>query len=267
MEEILNYFKQFPLEKAIFAVLLSLVCLILIKLILAFLDKFFKRSKSDPLVSKILRIIVKAFLLFMAVIIVLSSIGISVSSLIATLSVVGVAFSLAIQGSLSNVFGGIQIISNKPFKIGDYVEIGKDAGLVREVGLFYTKLDTYDKKLIQIPNGKMANENIINYSSASNRRVEFVVCVSYDNEVEKVISTLVQTMAEHPLVIKEGELAPFAHVKEYQYSHICYTARAWCATKDYWTVYFDIMDSIQPAFAKHGVAFSYPHMNVHMMTK
>ena len=265
MTEIWNYFKHFPLERVIYFVFLLAVCVLSIKLLLVFFDKFMKRLKLDELVCKILRITVKFFLWFIAIIIVLNSFGIPVSSLIATLSVVGVAFSLAIQGFLSNAFGGLQIISNKPFKIGDYIEVGKDAGLVHEVGLFYTKLNTYDKKLIQIPNGKISNDTIVNYTSASKRRVEFVVCVSYDNEVSKVLSVLIQTMAEHPLVLSEEGFEPYAHVKEYQYSHICYTARAWCATKDYWTVYFDIMDTIQPAFAKNGVAFSYPHMNVHVM--
>ena len=265
MTEVWEYLKQFPIEKAIHFVGISAVCLIVIKLILIFFDKFMRRSKTDAMVYRLLRIMLKAFLLFFAVIIVLSSIGVSVSSLIATLSVVGVALSLAIQGFLSNAFGGIQIISTKPFKAGDYIEVGKDAGLVHEVGLFYTKLNTYDKKLIQIPNGKIANDTIVNYTSSDKRRVEFVVCVSYDNDVDKVISVLVNTLSEHPLVLSEEGLKPFAHVQEYQYSHICYTARAWCETKDYWTVYFDIMDAIQPAFAKNGVAFSYPHMNVHMM--
>ena len=268
MEAIQNYFNQFPLERAIAFIVLCAVCLLTVKLLLILFDRVMKKSKSDPLVCKVIRIVIKAFLLFIAVIIAVSSLGISVTSLVATLSVVGVALSLAIQGFLSNVFGGLQIISNKPFHTGDYVEIGADAGLVREVGLFYTKLDTYDRKLIQIPNGKLANETIVNYTNASRRRVEFVVCVSYDNEVQKVLSTLIQTMSEHPLVIlDEKGLEPYAHVKEYQYSHICYTARAWCKTADYWTVYFDIMDAIQPAFAKYGVAFSYPHMNVHMMDK
>ena len=267
MTQAWNYLKQLPWEKVIYFVCLSAACLISVKVLLVFFDKIMKRSKSDALVHKILRIAVKAFLLFITVIIVLSSLGVSVSSLVATLSVVGVALSLAIQGFLSNAFGGIQIISNKPFKIGDYIEVGNDAGLVREVGLFYTKLDTYDKKLIQIPNGKISNDTIVNYTSSSTRRLEFVVCVSYDNQVEKVISVLVKTLSEHPLVLSEEGLKPFAHVKEYQYSHICFSARAWCLTQDYWTVYFDIMDTIQPAFAENGVTFSYPHMNVHMMEK
>ena len=265
MTEILNYIKQFPFERAIYFVCLSAICLLSVKLILVCYDKLMKRSKLDPLVCNIVRIVLKAFLLFIALIIALSSLGIPVSALVATLSVVGVAFSLAIQGFLSNAFGGVQIISTKPFKTGDHIEVGSDSGLVHNVGLFYTKLYTFDKKLIQIPNSKIANDTIINYTSADIRRVEVIVCLSYENEVSKVLSVLAKTFEAHPLVLSEEGLQPYAHVKEYQYSHICYTARAWCKTEDYWTVYFDTMDILQSSFAKNGVTFSYPHMNVHMM--
>lgn len=267
MSVVLEYLKQFPVRRAISAICLFAICLIVAKLILFIFDKFLKRSKMDPIVSKITRLVVKILLLFTVFIIVLSSLGISVSSLIATFSVVGVAFSLAIQGFLSNVFGGIQIISNKPFKIGDYIEAGDEAGTVREVGLFYTKLDTPDKKLIQIPNSQIANDSIVNYSSATNRRVEFTVCVSYDNDVEKVRSVLLGLISAHPSVLFEEKLMPVVHVKEYRDNDICYTARAWCASGDYWTVYYDIMDCIKPTFEKQGIDFSYPHMNVHMITK
>ena len=265
MTEILNYIKQFPFERAIYFVCLSAICLLSVKLILVCYDKLMKRSKLDSLVCNIVRIVLKAFLLFIALIIALSSLGIPVSALVATLSVVGVAFSLAIQGFLSNAFGGVQIISTKPFKTGDHIEVGSDSGLVHNVGLFYTKLYTFDKKLIQIPNSKIANDTIINYTSADIRRVEVIVCLSYENEVSKVLSVLAKTFEAHPLVLSEEGLQPYAHVKEYQYSHICYTARAWCKTEDYWTVYFDTMDILQSSFAKNGVTFSYPHMNVHMM--
>ena len=267
MDKIWYYMKKVSEWKAFNSICLAVISLLIVKLILIFLDKFLKRSKLDQLVCKLVRNVVKALLLFIVVIMVLSSLGISVSTFIAVLSVVGVAFSLAIQGFLSNAFGGIQIISNKPFKIGDYIEVGADSGLVREVGLFYTKLDTFDRKLIQIPNGKISNDTIVNYTNATHRRVEFIVCVSYDNDVDRVLSVLVDTMLKHPLVLREGEYMPYAHVKEYQYSHICYTARAWCLTDDFWTVYFEVMDDIRPSLVANGVTFSYPHMNIHMIDK
>ena len=267
MTAILNFFKSISLDKVIFTILLSIICLLTVKFILIFVDKFLKKSKINSLLCKTVRLLIKAFLLFTAVIIVLSSLGISVSSLIAALSIIGVAFSLAIQDFLSNVFGGIQIISNHPFEIGDYVEAGGEAGTVREVGLFYTKLDTPDKKLVQIPNSKIANDSIVNYSNAPVRRIEFLIATAYDNNVEKVQSVLLQLINEHPMVLQTEGQTPVVHVKEFRDSDVLYTARAWCENANYWTVYFDIMDKMKPTLEKNGVSFSYPHVNVHMITK
>ncbi len=260
----LEFIKNLPYDKIITAVVLIVVCLAVIKIILFLFDKLVKKVKLNPLICKILRIAVKILLLFVSLIIVLGSFGISVSSLVAALSVVGVAFSLAIQGFLSNVFGGIQIISNQPFHIGDYVDAGGESGIVSEVGLFYTKLDTPDKKLIRIPNSIIANSNITNYSSAANRRVDITVTASYDDDVEKVKAVLLQLVEAHPMVLKGEELDPVVHVNSYNPNDVSYIIRAWSSNDNYWTVYFDIMDSIKPTFDKNGITITYTHVNVHM---
>ena len=266
MTEILEFLKQLPLTKVITVAVLIIVSAVTVKILLEILEKSLNRSKLDELARRVLRTIIKAFLLCIATIIILSSIGIPVTSLIAALSVIGVAFSLAIQDFLSNVFGGIQLISNHPFKVGDYVEAGGQAGTVRDVVLFYTKLDTPDKKLVQIPNSKIANDSIVNYSHAPTRRVDFSVCVSYDGEVEKVKEVLLKLLSEHPMVIKDNaDMAPAVHVKEYRDNDICYTARVWCENANYWTVYFDIMDALKPTVESNGLEFSFPHVNVHMI--
>ncbi len=261
----LETLKQFALNRVAGAVILALICLVSVKLILGLFDRVIRRSKLDFMVHTILRVALKIALLFVALIIVLGSLGISVSSLVAALSVVGVALSLAIQGFLSNVFGGIQIISNKPFVPGDFVDAGGESGIVREVGLFYTKLDTPDKKLIQVPNSTIANSNIINYSSAENRRVDFNVAVSYDNDIETVKSVLLQLLTTHPLTLSGGDFEPVAHVSDYQDNTVNYTARAWCKSEDYWTVYFDVMDALKPTFEEHAIAFTFPNVNVRLV--
>lgn len=263
----LDMLKNFAFGNLLSAVILAIICLIVIKLILKIYDKLVEKSRIDPIIRKILRIAVKAVLLFMGLIIVLSSLGISVTSLVAALSVVGVAFSLAIQGFLSNVFGGIQIISNKPFHVGDFVDAGGESGVVQEVGLFYTKLHTGDKKLVQIPNSVIANSNIVNYSSEPNRRVDITVTASYDDDTEKVKAVLMQLIREHSKTLSGGDLEPMVRVSGYNANDISYVMRAWCAGDDYWDVYFDLMDSIKPAFDKNGIAMSYPHVNVHMIEK
>ena len=267
MSVVVDFLKEFLVKKAIPSVVLLMLCLIAVKVILKVFDKVTKKSKMDELIRKILRTTLKVFLLFTLVIIILSSFGISVSSLVATLSIVGVALSLAIQGFLSNVFGGFQIISNRPFKVGDYIEAAGTAGSVCEVGLFYTKLNTPDKKLVQIPNSKIANDNIVNYSNAPVRRVEFLIATSYDDDVEKVRDVLLTLINEHPMVLHEEGKNPVVHVKEFRDNDVLYTVRAWCENKNYWTVYFDVMDTVKPTLEKNGISFSYPHVNVHMITK
>lgn len=265
LDKLLAFLNKIPYGRIVSMALLIAGCLVAIKIILKLFDKVVAKSSLDKIVCKILRIAVKALLLFVALIIVLGSLGVSVSSLVAALSVVGVAFSLAIQGFLSNVFGGIQIISNKPFTIGDFVEAGGQSGVVREVGLFYTKLDTGDKKLVQIPNSAIANANIINYSSAVNRRIDITVSASYDDDIEKVKSVLLNLANNHPLVLKEEALAPAVHVNSYNANDISYLVRVWVKNADYWTVHFDLMDTIKPTFDQNGIAMSYPHVNVHMV--
>lgn len=266
-EQLTQLLKGFALENLLSAVILAAVCLIAIKLILKLYDKVIVKSKIDPIIRNILRVTVKCVLLFISLIIVLPALGISVTSLVATLSVVGVAFSLAIQGFLSNVFGGIQIISNKPFHVGDYVDAGGESGVVMEVGLFYTKLHTGDNKLVQIPNATIANSNIVNYSSQPNRRVDLTVSASYDDDTEKVKAVLLRLVGEHPLTLSGEGLNPMVRVSGYNANDISYTVRAWCAGGDYWTVYFDLMDAIKPAFDQNGISMSYPHVNVHMLEK
>lgn len=263
----LDMLTSFAMSKVLSAVVLAVICLLAVKLILKVYDKVIENSRVDPIIRKILRIAVKAVLLFMGLIIVLSSLGVSVTSLVAALSVVGVAFSLAIQGFLSNVFGGIQIISNKPFHVGDFVEAGGQSGVILEVGLFYTKMNTGDNKLIQIPNSAIANANIVNYSSEPNRRVDITVTASYDDDTEKVKAVLMQLICEHPKTLSGQGVDPMVRVSGYNANDISYTMRAWCAGGDYWTVYFDLMDAIKPAFDKNGISMSYPHVNVHMIEK
>lgn len=131
--------------------------------------------------------------------------------------------------------------------------------------MFYTKLDTPDNKLVQVPNSAIANSNIINYSSAENRRVDISVSVSYDDEVEKVKEVLTQLLCDTPLVVRGEGLEPEVHVNAYNENDINYTVRAWCKSSDYWAVYFGILDSVKPTLDKEGIKITYPHVNVHMV--
>ena len=263
-QNILNFdVAGYTLEKVFVAVVAAVLCLLVIKILLKLADRALRRVHLEDTLKRLVRGGLKAVLLFVGIIVVLSCLGVPVTSLIALLSVIGLAVSLAVQNFLSNVAGGLQLLMSKPFKAGDYVQAGDCSGTVQEVGLFYTKLNTVDNKLIQLPNSTIVSQNIINYSSEDRRQVEIRVTASYDAPGELVRGVLERLVREHPLTYDDP--APLVHISAYQDSAIEYLVRVWCDNENYWTVYFDLMDGLKPAFDQAGIEMTYPHVNVHMM--
>ncbi len=264
-EGLWNSIRHITASNIFTAVLVAAACLVVMKVLLKVLDRALGRSKLDPSLQKLLRGILKAGLWFVTAIIVLGCLNIEVTSLVAVLSVVGLAFSLALQNFLSNAAGGMQLLASHPFSVGDFVEAGGCSGTVEEMGLFYTKLTTPDNKLVQLPNSTIVAANITNFSHQPTRRVDLKVSASYDAPPEQVIALLARLAAEHPLVLDDPE--PAAHVDGYGDSAVNYVLRVWCANADYWTVYYDLLDGFKPAFDKAGVEMTYPHVNVHMVDR
>ena len=153
------------------AVLAAVVGVIVVKVLLRVLDRALDRFQVDAPLQRLLRALLKGGLWSVAVIIVLDRLGVEVTSLIAVLSVVGLAFSLALQNFLSNVAGGMQLLASHPFSVGDFVEAGGCSGTVEEIGMFYTKLTTPDNRLVQLPNNTIVSANITNFSAQPTRRV------------------------------------------------------------------------------------------------
>ena len=245
------------------AVLTIVISLVVIKVLTRVLNRALGRSKLDAPLQALLRNLLRGALWFVAVIIVLECLNIKATSLVAVLSVVGLAFSLALQNFLSNMAGGMQLLASHPFKLGDFVDAGGCSGTVTEIGMFYTKLTTPDNKLVQLPNSTIVSANITNFSAQATRRVELKVSASYDAPTDKVLALLSKMAEDHPLVLSDP--APAVHVDSYGDNAIGYVMRMWCANADYWTVYFDLMDGMKSAFDRAGVEMTYPHVNVHMI--
>ena len=252
---------QITTSKIFIAVIVTAASLLVMKLLLKLLDRALGRSKMDAPLQRLIRSLLKGVLWSVTVIVALGCLGIEVTSLVA--SVVGLAFSLALQNFLSNLAGGMQILASHPFKMGDFVEAGGCSGTVTETGMFYTKLTTPDNKLVQLPNSTIVSANITNFSAQPTRRVELKVTASYDAPTEQVLALLSKMAADHPLIL--GDPEPAVHVDGYGDSAIGYVMRVWCANPDYWTVYYDLMDGFKPAFDRAGIEMTYPHMNVHMI--
>lgn len=255
----------FTLGRLLSTLVLTLAFLVVIKVLLRLTDGLFRRLKVPATLLGILRAAVKVLLYFLLVITVMSHLGIPVTSLIAAMSVIGVALSLGVQNFLTNVVGGLQMLVSRPFEVGDFVDAGGCSGTVREIGLFYTKITTGDNKLIQLPNSSVVAANIINHSAEEKRRVDLTAQASYDAPVEQVERVLLAMLSAHPRVLSEPK--PFARVSGYGTSAVEYTLRAWCLTGDYWDVYYDLIRGIKDAFDANGIEMTYDHVNVHMTQK
>ena len=242
------------------AIILLAVCLVLMKILMAASGKVLDKSKLDKSLHSIILSTLKILLVFLTILIVAPSLGIETSSLLAVLSIAGVAVSLSIQGILGNFFSGVTLLMSKPFKVGDYVTIGGESGTIVETGITHTKLHTVDKKVILIPNSSVTSNNIINVSAESIRRLDFVFSASYEAPTEAVKTALAEAI-DIPQVLKEEPV--FIALSKYGDSAIEYTVRVWVNAADYWDANFAILERVREKFAAHNVEMTYPHINVH----
>ena len=251
------------LSNLVSALVIFIICLITVKVLNTMLERLLNRSKLDRTLHAFIKSAVRCVLYVLTGIIVLGSIGFNISSLVAVLSVAGLAVSLAMQSSLSNLAGGILLLVTKPFSVGDYVDAGGESGVITEIGLVYTEICTLDNKRIYIPNSAISGGNIVNYSSEGKRRVDLKVSASYNATVEQVRRAVGKAIQRVPQVL--GEPEPFVRLSEYGDSSITYTIRVWCENADYWTVYYDLLEGLKIAFEEERVEMTYNHLNVHVM--
>lgn len=256
-----KFLDSISLTKLLTAVVLLAVCLLVTKFFLKGQDKLLARSKIDRSLHGITRSFTKILLLFITVMVVAGSLGVDVSSLLAVLGVAGLAVSLALQDSLSNLASGINILLTKPFVVGDYVTAGSYSGTVQEIRIGYTKLVTPENQVIMIPNRTVTASVITNYSTEEKRRLDLTISASYDAPTELVLEALREAAAIPQVLADEPQMF---RLSGYGDNAIDYLLRVWTATGDYWDAYFDILERIRAAFDQRGIEMTYPHLNVHM---
>lgn len=265
LQSVSVFFNDLNLQKILTIALLFIGCMVVMKVILKLVDRAFFRLEVEKSLHTFIHAALRVILWLLTVCIVLDYMGVPMTSLVALLGVLGLAVSLAIQGTLSNLAGGLQILVSKPFKAGDYVEAGGVGGTVKEVGLAYTKLATVDNKVISVPNGQISGEKITNYSTAEQRRVDLVFGVSYHAPPERVIACIRDVIAAHPKALPQPE--PFVRMSALKDSAIEYTLRVWCANGDYWDLYFDLLEQIKAAFDRCGIEIPYNQLDVRIVEK
>ena len=257
---LINLGSEASLRLLAFALIL-IVGIIVIQIILAILGKALKKTKMEKAAHTLIRSVTRILLYLLLGLAAASSLGIDVTGIVALASVFTLALSLSLQNSLTNLIGGFTLLSTKPFKSGDYVEIAGQAGSVTEIGMFYTVLTTPDNKITHIPNNSVVSADITNYTTTGTRRLSIDVSASYDAPTEKVLEAL-RNAANVPGILEDP--APFVALTGYGDHAITYTVRVWTKTEDYWTVHYAIHERIRECFAAHGVAMTHPHLNVHL---
>ncbi len=242
--------------KILAAIIIWIVGIWIIKRITWWINRAMEKSNYEPGLKKFLSNLVSWTLKVLLIVIILGKLGIETTSFAAILAAAGLAIGMALQGSLANFAGGVLLMIFKPFKVGDLIEAQDVMGVVKEIEIFTTKLNTLDNKEVILPNGALSNGPITNYSSEAIRRVDLSVGVSYDADMKKTKEVLLNMLHQIPQVLKDPE--PQVEVFELGEYSVNFVVRPWCKNEDYWDVYFKTVEGIKRSLDEAGIEIPYP---------
>ena len=225
-------------------------------------ERMMTKGKVDPTLISFTSNMVYIGLLAFIVIAALGQLGIQTTSFIAILGAAGLAVGLALQGSLSNFAAGFLLIIFRPFKVGDLIEAAGVFGVVEAIQIFTTQLKTADNKTVIIPNAKLTDDNIVNWTVKGTRRVDMVFGIGYDDDIDKARSLMAEIIAADSRVLEAP--APQISVSELADSSVNFVVRPWVKVEDYWGVHFDLTEKIKKAFDANGVSIPFPQRDVHV---
>lgn len=252
------------LPTIILAVVIIVAGYFIAKLAKKLVVKGMKARNVDPSVYNFIKRIVSAAINFTTVLTALSMF-INVGSLIAAVGAAGVTAGLGLQATVAQFASGIQILMNRPFKTGDYVELNGVSGSVADIRFMHTVIITPDNKRITIPNSHITSNHIINYSAESTRRVDLTFSIGYEDDIAKAKSVIISTALENELVAKDP--VPVVYVSSHEASSINLSMRVWCDVDKYWDVYFALQESVKLAMDKNGINIPYNQLDVHIVNK
>lgn len=248
--------------KILIALIVYWIGKFLIDLLYKFVKTTLERRKVDASINSFLLSLVRVVLMFVLIITIIGVLGINTSSFVALFASAGVAIGMALSGTLQNFAGGVMILLFKPYKIGDWIEAAGVSGGVKEIQIFNTILTTADNKIIIVPNGKLSNDMIINYSKAGTRRVDWSFGIAYGDDFDKAKAVLTQFINDDKRILKDP--APAIVLNELADSSIQVVVRAWVNGGDYWDVLYTMNERVYKEFGKHGLSFPFPQMDVHI---
>ncbi|HJC53066.1 mechanosensitive ion channel family protein [uncultured Alistipes sp.] len=234
----------------------------IVRRVVRLIDVAMERRKVDISLRSFMRNTVRVVFSLILVLIVVQTLGVNVTSLIAVFSAATLAIGMALSGTAQNFAGGVMILMMKPYRVGDYISAQGQSGTVREIKLFSTVITTTDNQTIYIPNNAIATAIIDNYTTAEQRRVDWTVGISYGDDVDVARETILAMLAADARILRET--APVVWVAALADSSVNLTVRAWVANADYWDVFFEYNERFYKELPKAGINFPFPQMDVHV---
>lgn len=261
MESFWNWLKAMA-GNLFFAVLIFLAGWLLARFASRMTKRAVSKGKADPLAVSFLGSLVKTVVLIVAGASAVAQLGINITSLAAALGAAGLTASFALQGSLSNLVSGIQIIFTKPFQMGDYLAFEGCEGTVKRIEILTTTLSTYDNKEVIVPNSKITNGVVVNFTRSGTRRLDLSYSVSYKTDLKKAKEVLSALVEEDSRVLKDP--APVIAVGELKDSGVTLVMKLWCMQEAYWELYHAMQEQVKTAFDRAGVEIPFPQLDVHV---
>lgn len=257
--------KKLPLEQVLYTLGTFLLGVVVIHILLKILRRIVNRPSVDQRAQRYVVSAVRILLWVVLLLILADQLGIPITSLVALLSVLSLAVSLAIQNVLSNIAGGLVILTTKPFQTGDYIDTPSGRGVVENISLHSTYLKTDDGQRLIVPNSTISADKITNFTANGSRRIVVTVTASYDAPTATVRQACLAAVAATPHILPEP--APEVLVNAYGDNSIEYLVRVWCKPDKYNEVFFPLTEHIREAFIAADVEMTYPHLNVHLMDR
>lgn len=247
------------------AILIWIIGSWIIKLLLKGAEKGMEKSRYEISLQKFLLNLLNWSLKVILIVVVLGTVGIETTSFAAILAAVGLALGLALQGSLANFAGGVLILIMKPFKVGDFIGAQDVEGTVKEISIFNTQLLTFGNQLAVIPNGKLSNDNIINYSSEGIRRDAITYRISYDSNIKLARDTILNLVNEQAEVMQDAGKQPMVVVTELEESAVNLSLRFWAKNEDFWDLHWKFLEEGKTRLEAAGIVIPYPRREMHLV--
>lgn len=265
VDKIVGWLQTEGIDFAIdFAIALAIIIVgrIVVGILVGAIRAAMRKNGVEKTLETFLCNLIRWLLMIVIIIAAIAQLGIQTTSFIAVFGAAGLAIGLALQGSLSNFAAGVLIVLFRPYKVGDWVEAAGVSGSVEQVQILTTILKTGDNKKVVIPNSQIMNSVITNYSANDTRRIDLVVGVSYDDDLDKTRSTLEAIIGADDRILSEP--APQIAVSELADNSVNFVVRPWVNTPDYWSVRFDLIETIKKRFDAEDISFPFPQRDVHL---